>query len=136
MIISPSTADYVLPKDLYIRNTKLTQVHMYEYLGVQIDDKLTMNAHIDKVCISVQKQYGILRKIRWYISEETAILIYKVMIRSHFDYGDYMIDSGTQKNIDKLDLIQERIVLTIEYKFEVGNRENIDNLYAKYNIEK
>ena len=95
-----------------------------------------MNAHIAKVCISVQKQYGILRKIRRYISEETVVLIYKVMIRSHFDYGDYMIDSGTQKNIDKSELIQERIVRTIEYKFVLGNRENIDNLYAKYNIEK
>ena len=46
-----------------------------------------------------RKKYGILRKIRRYISEETAILIYKVMIRPHFDYGDYMIDSSTQKNI-------------------------------------
>ena len=42
----------------------------------------------------MQKKYGILRKIGRYISQETAILIYKVMIHLHLDCGDYMIDSG------------------------------------------
>ena len=93
-----------------------------------------MNAHIDKVCINVQKKYGILRKIRRYIREDTAILIYKVRIRPHFDYGDYMVDSGTQNKIDKLERIQDRIVRTIEFKHTAENRENIDKL--KYNIEK
>ena len=55
------------------------------------------------------------------------LLIYKVMIRPHFDYGDYMIDSGTQKNIDKLERIQNRFVRTIEYK-STEKRENIDAL--------
>ena len=136
MIISPFITDYVIPKALYISNTKLSQVHTYEYLGVQIDDKLSMNAHIDKVCTCVQKKYGILRKIRRYIGEETAKLIYKVMIRPHFDYGDYMIDTGLQKNIEKLERVQERIVRTIEYKFNSQTRENLETLYVKYNIEK
>ena len=57
------------------------------------------------------------------------------MIRPHFDYGDYMIDSGTQNNIDKLERIQDRILLTIEYKC-VEKRENIDVLKARYAVEK
>ena len=39
------------------------------------------------------------------------ILIYKIMIRPHFDYRDFMIDSGTQNKLDKLEGIQDRIVL-------------------------
>ena len=41
---------------------------------------------------------------------ETAILIDKVMIKPHFDYGDYMIDSGVQCKTEKLDCIQDRII--------------------------
>ena len=69
-----------------------------------------MSAQIDKVCTTVQKKYGVLRKIRRFIGLDTAILIYKVMIRPHFDYGDYMIDSGTQCKIEKLERIQDRII--------------------------
>ena len=136
MLISPSTNDCTVIPSLYINDTKLSQVHVYEYLGVQIDDKLTMRPHIDKVCKNVQKKYGILRKIRKFICEETALLIYKVMIRPHFDYGDYLIDSGLQKNIEKLERIQDRVVRTIEYKCGMNRCENIDTLKTKYNIEK
>ena len=136
MIVTPSSKDYILPKELYIQDVKLSQVHVYEYLGVLIDDKLNMEAHIDKMCTDVQKKYGILRKIRRYVSEETALLIYKVMIRPHFDYGDYIVDSGTQNRIDELDRIQDKIVRTIEYENEVDKREDIDTLKTRYNSEK
>ena len=76
----------------------------------------------------MQNTHGILRKIRRYLSKVTATLIYKVMIRPHYDYGDYMIDSGSKTNIDKLEQIQDNIVCTIQYKFNAENRENIKNL--------
>ena len=104
MIVTPSNNENTIATKLSIRDTNLSQVHEYKYLGVHIDSKLTMGARIDiMVCTNVQKKYGILRKIRRYISLDTALLIYKVMIRHHFDYGDYMMDSGAQCKIDKLD---------------------------------
>ena len=41
-LLSPSHNDCMIPKDLYIRDIKLSQVHFYDYLGVSIDDKLSM----------------------------------------------------------------------------------------------
>ena len=73
---------------------------MYEYLGVQIDDRLNMSSQIDNVCKMVQQKYGILRKIRRYITQETKLSIKTTMIHPHFDYGDYMVRSGTQAKID------------------------------------
>ena len=136
MIITPSTSTQNQSEHLFIKDIKLSLVHVYEYLGVLIDDKLTMNPYIDKVCVSVQKKYGILRKIRRYISEETALLIYKTMIRPHFDYGDYIIDSGIQSKIEKMERIQDRIIRTIEYKYIMEERDDIDKLKTRYNIEK
>ena len=57
MIVSPSTVDST-SIELYIQNVKLSIVHVYEYLGVYIDDKLTMEAQIDKVTTNVQRKYG------------------------------------------------------------------------------
>ena len=72
MVINPSSNVCNIANGLKIGNTNLSQVHTYEYLGVHIDDKLTMGSQIDKVCINVQKKYGILRKICRNISQETA----------------------------------------------------------------
>ena len=102
MLIIPSNIENTAPTTLSISDTRLSWVHVYEYLGVYIDDKLTMSAQIDKVCTTVQKKYGVLRKICRYTGLDTAILIYKVMIRPHFDYRDYMIDCGTQCKIEKI----------------------------------
>ena len=66
----------------------------------------------------------------------TELYVTLVKKQPNFDYGDYMIDSGIQTNIEKLERVQERIVHTIEYKFNAQNRENIEALYVKYNIEK
>ena len=107
MIVTPSNSEYTLTVGSSIGQVKLSQVHVYEYLGIYFDDKLTMNAQIDKVCMNVQNKYGILREIRSYISVETAVMLYKVMIRPDFDYGDYMIKSGAQGKIDKLECIED-----------------------------
>ena len=57
MIVSPSTVDST-SIELYIQNVNLSIVHVYEYLGVYIDDKLTMEGQIDKVTTNVQRKYG------------------------------------------------------------------------------
>ena len=57
------------------------------------------------------------------------------MIRPHFDYGDYIIDSGIQSKIEKMERIQDRIIRTFEYKHNVEERDDIDKLKTRYNIE-
>ena len=131
MFINPTASDIILPTQIKIGGTQLSRVHVYEYLSVHIDDKLNMNNQIDVVCNKVQQKHGILKKMRKYITRETALCIYKTMIRPHFDYGDYMIDSGIQSKIDKIDKIQDKVVRTIEYKYNTKEREDIDILKKK-----
>ena len=102
MFINPTASDIFLPIQIKIRGTPLSRVHVYEYLGVHIDNKLNMNNKIDVVCKKVQQKHGILKKIQKNITRETALCIYKTMKRPHFDYGDYMIDSGIQSKIDQI----------------------------------
>ena len=106
MLISPAQIDCTVDCNVNIGDSLLSRVHVYEYLGVHIDDKLNMNAQIDKVCKKVQQKHGILKKIRRFVTQGTALAIYKTMIRPHFDYGDCMIDSGCQNKIGKIDRIQ------------------------------
>ena len=72
--------------------------------------------------------------MRRYISERTALLIYKVMIMPHYDYVDFVIDSATKYKTDKLERLHKRAIRTIEYKTDIENKKTLIELYSKYNL--
>ena len=75
MVLNPLLLDDATGLKIYIDNIALSQVHVYEYLGVQINDQLNMSSQIDNVCKTVQQKNGILRKIGRYVTQETELSI-------------------------------------------------------------
>ena len=75
-----------------------------------------MNKHVESMYKKARKKLGILFNIRKYISCETSLLIYKVMIRPHMEYGDFVVESAYQSNISKLDKLQEKNIRLAEYQ--------------------
>ena len=135
MMIFPNSKKTDTSIAINISNTPLQNVHKYEYLGVMLDDRLSMNNHIKHVIKKVQSKLCVLRKFRRHISENTALRTYKTLIMCHMDYGDFVIDSGVQANIDKLDRLQVRTIRCIEYRLGVDKRMNLPELYHRYNLE-
>ena len=78
---------------------------------------------------------GILAKIRRFITDKTAMRIYKCMIRPHLDYIDFVVESGSADRIQKLDNLQKKAIRRIEYCLIPANRQNLDVLLGKYKIE-
>ena len=58
-----------IPKEPELRSTggKVSTVHQYEYLGMILDDKLTMNEYLDVIWKKTISKIGILAKIRSFI---------------------------------------------------------------------
>ena len=65
---------------------------------------------------------GILSRIRRFISQKTAINIYKCMIRPHLDYIDFVVDSGAYDRIKKLDRLQDKAI-TVSGELNIASRE-------------
>ena len=80
-------------------------VRSYEYLGIILDDKLSMNDYLESMWKKANAKTGILAKIRRFITEKTAMKIYKCMIRPHLDYIDFVVESGSADRIQKLDTL-------------------------------
>ena len=78
---------------------------------------------------------SMLYKICYFISHDTALSIYKAMIRPYMDYGDFIIYSAVKSKIDKLDRLQECILRVIEYCPVKDNRKDINVLYNDYNVD-
>ena len=110
---------------LYIHGEGIDYVNSFEYLGMHIDHKLTMNNHVDSIYKKSISKLSMLYKLRRFISQDTALHIYKTLIRPYMDYGDFIVDSANADKIDKLERLQERIVRLIECFPVTGNREDI-----------
>ena len=100
-----------------------------------LDDKLSMNNYLDNMWKKANSKLGILAKIRRFISEKTAVRIYKTMIRPHLDYIDFVVESGSANRIQKLDTLQKKALRRIEYCMNVENRQDKKALQGKYKIE-
>ena len=64
---------------LNLDGEKIGTVQQYEYLGMLLDDKLSMNVYTDAMWKKANSKVGILAKIRRFISENTAARIYKTI---------------------------------------------------------
>ena len=93
---------------LKIQGTTIDYVFQYKYLGVTIDEILSFRAHLNNTIKVVAHEISLLSRIRFYITEDAAVKIYKSMILPYLDYGDIFFMHSNLKQIRKLQTLQNR----------------------------
>ena len=134
MFISNRTS--MITSSIFIHDQKLSRVSQYEYLGVIIDKDLKLTPYVESMFKKANSKLGILSKIRRFITEETAVRIYKVMIRPYLEYVDFAIDSSSKEKVDRIDRLQCKALRRIEHCNIPEEREPYVVLERKYKIEK
>ena len=77
-----------------IMNDMLTEVNLYKYLGLNIDNNLNFQQHHKKLTLAVHLKLNHFRKIRGFINKKAAILIYKCTILLILEYADFLVFFG------------------------------------------
>ena len=93
----------------------LGNVPTYKYLGVDLDRNLTYENAVHNTYVKANKKLFTLRKIRPYISQSTAALIYKQFILPILDYADFLFESTVKRELGLLDKVQTRAIRLIRY---------------------
>ena len=91
-----------------IGNSTLQRVKTYTYLGIKLDEQLTLDTHANSLIQRVSNRIYQLSKIRSYITKKAALLIYKNMILPIMEYGDIFLHSATQVIRKKLQTLQNK----------------------------
>ena len=81
----------------------LDRVFSYKYLGLMIDDHLNFNKHILEMNKIVSYKLFMFSKIRYYIRERDAILLFKTMILPILEYCDIIYEGTSASNLSKID---------------------------------
>ena len=115
----------IIPR-LKISGKNIEYVHQYKYLGVTIDEISSFNAHLSNTIKLVSQKKILLHKIRYYISEDAAIKIYKSMIMPYIDYDDIFFINSNANQIKKLQTLQDR---ALRICFNTGPKVPINMLH-------
>ena len=81
-----------------------------QYLGMSLDEKLYWHDHIDQICASLVKYFGIFNHIKNFVSLRTSKQLYYAFIYSRIQYGIEAYASCAKESLSKLQIIQNRLL--------------------------
>ena len=122
-------------------STVLETCDKYEYLGIVLDNKLTLEKNISKTVSSASSRCYMLGKMRRNMSKPTAILIYKQTILPVLEYCGFLFNSVVQMQHKRLQQVQNRclrICLNVKMRYPVSKLHidtSMDYLYVRYNMQ-
>ena len=65
----------------------LEQVQEFKYLGLILDEGLTLKAHIEIVCSKAQRRLFMLTKASWYFRSSVVVGFYQGFIRTMMEWN-------------------------------------------------
>ena len=118
--------------EVNIAGSILANVSYYKYLGVDIDRKLSYEEAVHSTYVKANRKLFTLRRIRPYITQRVAALIYKQFVLPILDYANFLVDSAPVKEIKLLDKLQERAIKQIRY--DAHRTVSLQAIMDRYNI--
>ena len=101
-----------IPK-IKIGSSYLKRVVKAKSLGLIIDDNLRWEEHIDYICSKTKRSIGIVSRTKGVIPTGSSIQLYKSLVDPYFRYGNTAWGLCNDNLIEKLQLLQNRLVRII-----------------------
>ena len=86
----------------------LKKVPTFKYLGLTLTQTLNYNHHITSIIRMVLHKMTLLAKMKKYLNNDVALLIYKTMLLPYLDYADVIFHRSNSADLDKLQRLQNR----------------------------
>ena len=100
--------------NLTINSINLKNVQNYKLLGVEIDQHLDYDEHIDKLCKNIASKLSLLKRIKQYLTIQYRIIFYNAYILPLIDYCIVVWGNTTKFNLMRIHKLQKyaaRIIL-------------------------
>ena len=120
-------------RNIVLNNESVDHVTVFKYLGIQLDTHLGFQTQYKETYHQSSHKLLMLKRVRPFINESTALTIAKTMLLPYLDMGNMFFTAMPVKNLDKLDTILNtalRTVYSIRYPMDVHTLE----IYTKANL--
>ena len=107
-----------------VNSQQLTQVTNYRYLGIEVDEALRWQSHVDTICKKVSAGIGALKCIRSLVPRQTLLNMHDALVAPYFDYCSEVWGCMGKGLCDRLQTLQTRagrIITFSDYYTRSGN---------------
>ena len=91
-----------------VNSQQLTRVTNYRYLGIEVDEALGWQSHVDTICKKVSAGIGALKRIRSLVPRQTLLKMYDALVAPYFDYCSEVWGCMGKGLCDRLQTLQTR----------------------------
>ena len=91
-----------------INNDNIEIVSSFKYLGVQVDNQLKWDDHIDMVKKKALQALGLVKYSKKYLSSEVLAKMYRGLVEPHLSYCCSVWGNCSKRKIDSLQKVQNR----------------------------
>ena len=99
---------------LFFNGNEVKRVSDHKHLGLILDPKLNIAAHIKEKSASARKGIGLIKHLRRYLPTKALDQIYKMHVRPHLDYCDFIYHIPELKNNPSSDINLNYLMTTLE----------------------
>ena len=124
-----------MPK-LYIDGTLIDRTKTYTYLGIKLDEQLSLETHANIIIKRVTNKIYQLTKMRPFLTKKAALLTYKNMILPILEFGDVFLHSAPNKIRKKLQVLQNKALRCALSKKRSHSTYSTDDLHLEAKILK
>ena len=111
--------------DLFLNDTKLTEVNNHKHLGLTISNNMTWSSHINEILAKAEKRLSMMRRSKHILPRSCLDKLYKSMILPLLDYCYVIYDSCTMYESEQLDKLQRKASLLCTGAFRITSSEKL-----------
>ena len=124
---------YNLYRPILAEGRRIQFVNTFNYLGVILDDQLTFTPYYNMVKRRMENKIFVLSKIRKYVDNKTALLIYKQAVLPLVEYAGFVLVSNTIGQRHELQILQNN-ALRLCKRYCLLDRVPICRLHCECNL--
>ena len=139
----PSTtkhfASYLRNKvhETFFGKDEIPKVTQFKYIGLTLDENLTWEPHINKICSVLVRYYSIFYNIRNSITSNIPRAIYYACIYPHISYAIKIYGSANSTLISKLQVQQNKLLKLLtkrDYKYSTDRLQQENHILKEKHI--
>ena len=118
---------------LKLNDVEIEQVCSVKFLGVNIDERLSWDKHIQQVASKLSKNIGILAKLKYTVPQKVLCMVYNSLVLPYLSYCNLVWACNSINKLNPIIVLQKRAVRII-LKAEL--RAHSSSLFKKLDLLK
>ena len=117
---------------ILINNKPVPKIDHYSCLGVNMDERMSWEKHVECICSKVSAGIGAMRRLKPFVPLSTLKMLYNAIIQPYFDYCSPLWDNCGIGLKDKLQKFQNRAARVITgATYDIRSSDIFENLNWK-----